>query len=91
MTNEKKQAVKRELKQAGKAIWEALPLVLWAIGLTCWLMLPILYVGESGELEAKISALQAENTRYETEQTYLIGEIEWLRSRIGEGAEVCGN
>ena len=89
--NEKKQAMKLTLKKVGRAIWEALPLVFWVIGLTCWLMLPILYAGESGELKAKISALQAENMRYKTEQTYLIGEIEWLRSRIGEDAEVCGN
>lgn len=91
MTSENKPAVQSVLKKIGKAIWEALPWVFWVIGLTCWFMLPVLYANESGELEAQISALQAENTRYETEQAHLISEIEWLRLQIEEGEAACGN
>ncbi len=79
---ENKQAIKEALKKVNKAVWSALPWVFMTIGLTCWLMLPLLYANESAELEAQIAALEAENAMYESENARLDEEIKWLRSLI---------
>lgn len=74
--------MKTVFKKIGKAVWSALPWFFMTIGLTCWLMLPLLYANESAELEAQIAALESENTRYASESTHLQKEVEWLRSLI---------
>ena len=82
MTNEKQPAVKDGFKKVGKAIWSALPWVLMYIGLICWLMLPFLHASEKAELEMQIATLEAENAMYESQNTRLDEEIDWLRSLI---------
>ncbi len=86
MTIERKQAIKSGLKKVGKAIWSALPwLCLW-IWLTCLLLTPILHANERADLESQISALEAENARYEAEIDRLDENVAWLRSLIEQEA-----
>lgn len=74
--------MKTLFRKIGKAVWSALPWFFMTIGLTCWLMLPLIYANESAELEAQIAALEAENARYESESIHFQEEVEWLRSLI---------
>lgn len=82
MTTEKKQAVHSALKKAGKAVWSALPWVCMWIGLTCWFALLFISVDESAERSKQLAALEAENARYEAENTRLDKEVDWLRSLV---------
>ena len=82
MTNEKKQAVKSALKKVGKAIWSALPWVLMWIGLTCFFSLLLISADKSAERAKQLAALEAENAMYESANTRLDEEIDWLRSLV---------
>lgn len=82
MTTEKKQAVKSALKKIGKAVWSALPWVLMWIGLTCLFSLLFISVDKSTERTKQLAALEAENARYESENTRLDEEVDWLRSLV---------
>lgn len=92
MTTEKKQAVKSPLKKIGKAVWSALPWVLMWIGLTCWFSLLFISADKSTERTKQLAALEAENARYESENTRLDEEVDWLRSLVERmGFEEGGN
>lgn len=82
MTIERKQVVKSGLKKVGKAIWSALPWVCLWIWLTCLLLTPVIHANERADLESQISALEAENTRYEAEIDHLDENVAWLHSLI---------
>jgi cell division protein FtsB len=87
MTNEKKNAAKAVLMKIGKAVWSALPWIFLWIAATCWFLLPFLYADEEAKLTNQISALEAENTRYESERAHLTDEIKWLRSLLEEDGD----
>jgi hypothetical protein len=82
MTNEKKQAVKSAIKKVGKAIWSSLPWVLMWIGLTCFFSLLLISADKSAERSKQLAALEAENAMYESVNTRLDEEIDWLRSLV---------
>ncbi len=82
MTTEKKQAVKSALKKIGKAVWSTLPWVLMWIGLTCLFSLLFISADKSTERTKQLAALEAENARYELENTRLDEEVDWLRSLV---------
>lgn len=86
MTNEKKQAAVAVLKKVGKAVWSEVPWICLWIALSCWLILPYLYVKGEAELESKISALEAENAMYDSVNDRLEEDVEWLRSLIEQEA-----
>jgi hypothetical protein len=82
MTNEKKQAAVAVLKKVGKAVLSAIPWVCLWVSLSFWFMLPYFYAKGEAEMESKISALETENTMYESVNDRLEEDVEWLRSLI---------
>jgi cell division protein FtsB len=54
---------------------------LW-IWLTCLLLTPVIHANERADLKSQISALEAENARYEAEIDRLDENVAWLRSLI---------
>lgn len=76
--------MKTRIKKIGKVVWSALPWIMMTIGLTCWLMLPVLYANEKADLKSQISALEAENTHLEE-------DLEWLRSLVDESSREGGD
>jgi hypothetical protein len=44
--------------------------------------MPILHAQERGELKSDISALEAENRMYQSENDLLREEVDWLRGQV---------
>jgi hypothetical protein len=82
VTKEKKQAVKSALKKIGKAIWDVFPWILMWIGLTCFFSLLFISADKSVERAKQLAAIEAENAMYESENSRLEEDIDWLRSLV---------
>ena len=82
MVSERKQSIKVSLKKIGKAVWSAFPWILMWIGLTCFFSLLFISADKSAERAKQLAALEAENAMYESVNTRLDEEIDWLRSLV---------
>ena len=82
MVSERKQSVTAALKKIGKAVWSAFPWILMWIGLTCFFSLLFISADKSAERAKQLAALEAENAMYESVNTRLDEEIDWLRSLV---------
>jgi cell division protein FtsB len=82
MVSERKQSVKAALKKVGKAVWSAFPWIFMWIGLACFFSLLFISADKSAERAKQLAALEAENAMYESANTRLDEEIDWLRSLV---------